>query len=171
MLQDLFRPNLLVVFCGSAAGHRSAQLRQYYAGPGNRFWEILAVTKLTSQQLLPSQWQLLTRFGIGLTDIAKDQSGSDVRIDFQLADRDALNAKIIKYQPRILCFNGKRSAQVFFATKEIEYGRQPHRIGATEVWVVPSTSGAAGASWDRRIWHRLARRVRMLGRSLTSASS
>ena len=33
---------LKLVVCGTAAGDRSAQLGQYYAGPGNKFWRTLA---------------------------------------------------------------------------------------------------------------------------------
>jgi TDG/mug DNA glycosylase family protein len=67
MLDDLLQPNLLVVFCGTAAGSRSATLKEYYAGRGNRFWEVLATTKLTPRQLAPSEYGLLPTYGIGLT--------------------------------------------------------------------------------------------------------
>ena len=42
----------------------------------------------------------------------------------------------------------------------IRYGLQAARIGETQVFVAPSTSGAARASWDPAIWQDLARRVR-----------
>jgi len=38
MLPDVLAANLDVVFCGTAAGKRSAEVGMYYAGPGNRFW-------------------------------------------------------------------------------------------------------------------------------------
>jgi len=160
MLDDLLRPNLLVVFCGTAAGHRSAALGQYYAGRGNRFWSVLAKTRLTPRQLAPSEYRLLPTFGIGLTDIAKGQSGNDVDITFRTADRQALRAKIEAHQPLVLCFNGKRSAREFFGSAEVDYGLHRERIGATSLFVVPSTSGAARASWDERPWRNLAARVR-----------
>ncbi len=51
VLLDLLRPGLRVVFCGTAAGAVSAAKGAYYAGPGNRFWPMLAKTGLTPRQL------------------------------------------------------------------------------------------------------------------------
>jgi TDG/mug DNA glycosylase family protein len=111
----------------------------------------------------------LPEFGIGLTDIAKGQRGNDVDISFGPSDRAPLRNKILAYQPQFLCFNGKRAAQEFFGVRDIRYGLQAERIGETQVFVAPSTSGAARASWDPAIWRDLARRVRRASRSLTSA--
>jgi TDG/mug DNA glycosylase family protein len=162
MLDDLLQPNLRVVFCGTAAGHRSAALKQYYAGRGNRFWETLAKTGLTPRKLSPAEWKLLPEFGIGLTDIAKGQKGNDVDIVFRRKDPKHLRRKIEQYQPRILCFNSKRAAQEFFGTKTVDYGVQAERIGSTELFVAPSTSGAARAAWDESVWQELAERLQKL---------
>ncbi|HMG17885.1 MAG TPA: mismatch-specific DNA-glycosylase [Gemmatimonadales bacterium] len=165
MLKDLCVPNLRIIFCGTAAGHRSAALKLYYAGRGNRFWQILAATKLTPRLLSPSEYTSLPEFGIGLTDIAKGRRGNDVEIQFRIRDRDPLRRKVLEYQPDFLCFNGKRAAQEFFGKKDILYGLQSERIGSTRLFVAPSTSGAARASWDAAIWRDLARRVRAARRS------
>jgi len=160
MLADLLHPNLLVVFCGTAAGKRSAALKQYYAGRGNRFWPILAETKLTPRLLAPSEYRLLPSFGIGLTDFAKGQAGNDADIAFASPYREQLQAKVLQYQPQFLCFNGKRAAQEFYATKAVTFGLQPEPVGFTKVFVAPSTSGAAQRAWDKRIWKKLADLVR-----------
>jgi ADP-heptose:LPS heptosyltransferase len=72
----------------------------------------------------------------------------------------ALRAKIILYQPRYLCFNGKRGAREFLRLPQVAYGVQAERIGRTVLFIAPSTSRAANASWDLSIWHDLAARVR-----------
>lgn len=41
MLPDLLRPDLDVVFCGTAVSSASADLGHYYAGRGNKFWQLL----------------------------------------------------------------------------------------------------------------------------------
>jgi TDG/mug DNA glycosylase family protein len=156
MLDDLFGADLLVVFCGTAAGNQSAMLGQYYAGRGNRFWDILAATKLTPSRLAPADYRRLGEFGIGLTDIAKGRAGNDTDIAFRPADREQLRDKLRQYRPRILCFNGKRAAQEFFGVKSVSYGLQPEGIGPTALFVAPSTSGAARGSWDEGLWHELA---------------
>jgi len=156
MLDDLLAPGLAVVICGSAAGTRSARLRLYYAGPGNKFWRILAETGLTPRRLDPSEYPLLLSHGIGLTDLVKQQSGGDDQIDFRRAGLRELEQKIERLRPRVLCFNGKRAAREFLRRRAIEPGLQPEAIGATRIFVAPSTSGAANGSWDPAFWHALA---------------
>ncbi len=156
MLDDLLIPNLRLVVCGTAAGRRSAELKQYYAGRGNKFWRVLAEVGLTPHVLLPSEYRHLSRYGIGLTDVAKGQSGSDSEIDFGRADPMAVHIKIQAITPRVLAFNGKKAAQTFFGVKSIEFGLHRERVGDTLLFVVPSTSGAANASWDIEQWRALA---------------
>lgn len=160
MLEDLLARRLALVVCGTAAGRRSAQVGQYYAGPGNRFWRTLAETALTPRELAPAEYSELLKFGIGLTDLAKGQAGADHRIKFDRADALGLRAKIALYQPRYLCFNGKRAAQEFFGRPNVLFGVQPERIGKTVTYVAPSTSRAANATWNFALWDDLAARVR-----------
>ncbi len=63
-------------------------------------------------------------------------------------------------QPDVLCFNGKRTAKEFLRATTVEYGVQPQRIGATRLYVAPSTSAAANGSWDPAWWQALADLVR-----------
>ena len=75
-LPDLLAPNLKLVICGSAAGQKSADVGHYYAGPGNALWRTLFEIGLTPRELKPEEWQQLLEFGIGLTDLVKDQAGA-----------------------------------------------------------------------------------------------
>jgi TDG/mug DNA glycosylase family protein len=115
---------------------------------------------LTDRQLEPAEYRCLLEYGIGLTDLVKDQVGSDKQIRFGAAGRFQLRATIQLYQPRYFCFNGKRAAQEFLSTPGVEFGVQRPRIGRTVLFVAPSTSAAAKASWDVSLWRDLARRVR-----------
>jgi len=56
VLPDVLRPGLRLVICGSAASAVSAARGAYYAGPGNKFWRILAETGLTPHQLEPARF-------------------------------------------------------------------------------------------------------------------
>ena len=165
MLPDLLTRRLNLVVCGTGAGTRSAQLGQYYAGPGNRFWPTLAHVGLTPEALTPPDFERLLGFGIGLTDLVKEEAGSDRDLRFSPADALTLRMKIMLYQPRYFCFNGKRAAQEFFRHNEIEYGVQATRLGRTVLYVAPSTSRAANGSWDVSVWHDLAARVSRLRRT------
>ncbi len=159
MLPDLLARHLNLVAFGTGAGTPSAQLGQYYAGPGNRFWPTLADVGLTPERLVPADFERLLSFGIGLTDLVKHQSGSDRDLQFTIADALTFRRKIMSYQPWYLCFNGKRAAQEFFRRQEIEYGVQPARLGRTVLFVAPSTSRAANGAWDLSVRRDLAARV------------
>lgn len=158
-LQDVLRPGLRLVFCGTAAGTKSAEVRQYYAGPGNQFWRVLATTGLTPRQLAPAEFAILPDFGIGLTDMAKLQSGADNQLTCGAFDVAAMKAKLVCFQPRVVCFNGKKAAQVFFARTDLDYGLQPadHSPGLPGIrfFIAPSTSGAARRYWDEARWVEL----------------
>lgn len=160
MLDDVLKEGLKLVVCGTAAGSRSVQLKHYYAGPDNKFWRTLAELGLTPRQLAPSEADLLLDFGIGLTDLVKDQSGADSSIRFDGSGSALLREKTFAFRPQVLCFNGKRAAQEFFGIRAVIYGPQQERIGVTDLFVAPSTSGAANGFWDLLYWRDLADRVR-----------
>lgn len=156
MLPDVLKPNLKVVFCGTAVGDKSAKRQAYYAGPGNKFWKTLYRIGITPVQLEPEQYRELLDYGIGLTDLAKGVSGTDAKIKKSSFDVGALREKILAFEPKILCFNGKTAAQVFMGSKDIDYGLQDMKIGKTLVFVAPSTSGAASGFWDEKYYAKLA---------------
>ena len=155
VLLDTLQPGLRVTFCGTAVGPTSARVGVYYAGPGNQFWDVLFRTGLTPRRLEPHEFKILPRHGIGLTDLAKKQSGTDDEVDTSGFDIDALRLKIARFAPKALAFNGKRAARAFFE-RPVAYGRQPEPIGQTTVFVLPSTSGAARGYWDESFWRELA---------------
>lgn len=156
ILRDILDFDLRVVFCGTAASSESARRRQYYAGRGNKFWKTLFEVGLTPRLLDPSQFAELPKYGLGLTDLAKTESGSDADLSKNAFDIAGFEDKIRMYQPRFVCFNGKRSAREYFRITEISYGAKEAAIGATGIFVAPSTSGAASGSWDIEYWRQLA---------------
>lgn len=155
VLPDLLKPGLALVFCGTAAGTASAKARAYYAGPGNAFWETLFVTGLTPVRLAPSEFRRLLEFGIGLTDICKASHGSDQEVGTTEFDLERLETEVAMVEPSRFAFNGKNAARGALG-RQVEYGVQPERIGGAEVWVLPSTSGAARRYWSIEPWRRLA---------------
>jgi TDG/mug DNA glycosylase family protein len=159
LLDDLLRPGLRLVICGTAAGERSAKLGAYYAGPGNKFWRVLHEVGLTPDRaLIPSEFRELLSYGIGLTDLAKGVSGMDHTLMRHLFDPARFRLAVGQFAPRALAFNGKKAASVYLArpTKLIGYGRQAERIGETALYVLPSTSGAASGAWSIEPWRILA---------------
>jgi TDG/mug DNA glycosylase family protein len=159
ILPDVLAPDLRLIVCGSAAGTKSAQVGAYYAGPGNRFWPTLHAVGLTPVQLAPQDFRSVLAYGIGLTDIAKKAFGGDSTLQPADFDADRLRARIEMFRPRILAFNGKNAAKRFFGGT-VAYGWQTDRsIGATRIFVAPSTSGAARGFWSEAFWRELAEAV------------
>ncbi|WP_444933564.1 mismatch-specific DNA-glycosylase [Microbulbifer sp. JTAC008] len=156
MLPDLLEKNLNIVICGTAAGTRSAKAGQYYAGQGNQLWKVLYSTGLTNILLCPDQFNKLLEYQIGLTDLVKSQSGMDQKINFGEVDLANFKSKINHFNPKLLCFNGKKAAKFFFNRKKIEYGIQSTKLGTTTCFVAPSTSAIAKRWWDVSKWEELA---------------
>ncbi|MDA2915918.1 mismatch-specific DNA-glycosylase [Nitrospinae bacterium AH_259_B05_G02_I21] len=156
ILPDILEPGMRVAFCGTAVGTRSAQVRAYYAGQGNQFWDILSRTGLTPHKLDPDEYHTLNKYGIGLTDLVKKRSGGDSDISSSDFDVTRFSSKIEKFAPKALAFNGKRAGKEFFRQSHVNYGRQDKTIGRTNIFVLPSTSGAARRYWEESYWYELA---------------
>lgn len=160
VLRDILCPDLTVVFCGTAASAESARRGQYYAGPGNKFWKTLYEIGLTPRLLLPVEYSELPQFGIGLTDLNKVESGSDTDLSQKSFDITGFENKIVIFQPRIICFNGKKAAQTYLNRKDVSYGLQNETIDKAKLFIAPSTSGSANRWWNVSYWHQLAELIR-----------
>lgn len=157
ILQDLLKPDLDIVFCGTAAGEVSAKKQAYYAGPGNQFYPVLYSIGLTPELLPPNDYKELLNYEIGLTDLVKLTSGNDNVLSKRDYDVASFSKKIFLFQPKVVCFNGKKAAAEFWGvkTKEIHYGLMAGTIGETRLFCAPSTSGSARRFWDEDYWMEL----------------
>jgi TDG/mug DNA glycosylase family protein len=159
VLPDVLQPGLALVFCGTAAGKRSAAERAYYAHPGNLFWRALFEAGLTPRQLAPSEFPQLPDYGIGLTDLSKRHSGNDDELPRDAFDVPALIEKIERYAPRLLAFTSKNAARAMLGGT-VHYGLQNEVVGNTRLFVLPSPSGQARGHWILAPWLMLSERVR-----------
>jgi len=159
ILPDLLQPGLALVFCGTAAGRRSAAEGAYYAHPGNLFWRTLFAVQLTPRLFAPGEFPLLPSLGIGLTDLAKHHMGNDDELPRDAFDVAALCARIQRMSPRLLAFTSKAAARAALG-RATGYGLQPERFGSTLLFVLPSPSGQARGHWDLAPWQALAELVR-----------
>ncbi len=156
VLPDLLRPGLRLVICGSAAGTVSAARGAYYAGPGNKFWDILHRIGLTPRRFRPEEYPLLLDLGIGLTDLCKTAFGPDATLPRDGYDLPGLRARLAAVAPRLLAFNGKAAASRWLGLRAPRFGWWE---GMPPVMVLPSTSGLACRSWQEAPWLDLARRL------------
>ena len=119
------------MFVGINPGTKSAAVGRHYAGPGNHFWPLLHESGLVSEPLTYQQDARVLEWGIGLTNMVARSSPSisDLSLDELRAGARTLRRKLLRYAPRIVCFNGKRIYEVF-AGHACGFGLQPERIGA-----------------------------------------
>jgi len=144
-----------VVFCGINPGRVSAAAHAHFANPRNDFWRLLHSAGFTSRLYAPAeQFELLSE-GIGATNAAfrtTPGSGDLRRRDF---DRDRIERLARDFRPRWIAFVGKEAYRGLFGERP-GLGEQERTLGATRLFVLPSTSPAnAAVPWEERLrWFR-----------------
>ncbi|MPZ22573.1 MAG: mismatch-specific DNA-glycosylase [Dehalococcoidia bacterium] len=146
---DYLRPGLDLVFVGINPGLRSDAAGRHYAGPGNHFWPLLYESGIVPEAITCLEDERILDFNIGMTNmVARGSRGID---DLSLVElrggATLLLAKLERYHPKIVCFNGKRIYEVF-AGHRCNFGLQDERVADAMVFVMPSTS-ARTASHQR----------------------
>ena len=161
-LPDQLRPDLRLVFVGTAASTRSASVGHYYAHPGNRFWRTLHEVGITSRRHEPSEFASLLDLGIGFTDLSKSGAGMDHQIARQSFDVAGFKAKMQTWHPRTIAFTSKKAASLFYGkpTSALSFGQQPPMPGFPATFVLSSPSGAASGHWTLQPWRELAEWIR-----------
>lgn len=155
ILPDRLAPDLPLWFIGTAVGPRSAQLGQYYAHPGNRFWRALHEAGVTPRLFAPHEYERLLPLGVGLTDICKTRWGVDAAIPREAFDVEGFTDKVRRLRPRALAFTSKTAASLYLGrpTGRLATGRQAGADAAgPAVFVLPSPSGLATSYWSIEPW-------------------
>jgi TDG/mug DNA glycosylase family protein len=145
LLPDIIAPGLDVIFVGAAPSYYAAETGHYYAGPRNRFWQLIHQAGFTQHQLHETEdWKVL-EYGIGLTAIFRNVASSN---NASLPDpteehRGALRKILLEYAPGVICFNGKDVFRMFNGHGDCRWGLQKDKLGRSRQFVVHSTSGRA----------------------------
>ena len=152
---DVLAPDLRTVFVGINPGRVSAAARAHFANPRNDFWRLLHAARLTSRLYEPHEQFGLLEEGIGVTNAAyrtTPGSGDLRRADFA-GSAERLERIARELRPRWLAFVGKEAYRGTFGARP-ELGLQQQKLGATQLFVLPSTSPAnAVVPWpERRRW-------------------
>jgi TDG/mug DNA glycosylase family protein len=150
-LPDYLQNRLELVFIGINPGTYSAQTGHYYATPRNRFWHAFNGAKLLGEGVVvgPSDDSRMNDMGIGFTDIVKrstNNAGGLRTADFRKWI-PLLERKLLKYQPRVICFNGFMALGKYLLYSEnsnakLTLGLQSRKIGLSHIFLVPSSSPA-----------------------------
>jgi TDG/mug DNA glycosylase family protein len=161
-LPDQLQGHLRLVFVGTAAGQRSADVGHYYAHPGNRFWRTLHEVGITPRRYEPHEFPALRELGIGFTDICKLGAGMDHQALAFPIDIPAFREKMRRHRPMTIAFTSKKAASLFYGrpTKAVTLGQQPPQQDFPIVFVLASPSGAASGHWSVIPWQELADWIR-----------
>ena len=145
--------DLDVVLVGINPGRVSAAAQAHFANPRNDFWRLLHAAGFTPRLLEPAEQDELPKYGIGVTNAAYRTtagSGDLRRADF-VGSAERLERIARDLHPQWLGFVGKEAYRGVFNERP-DLGLQARSLGATRLFVLPSTSPAnASVPWDERL--------------------
>ena len=142
-----------MLFCGINPGRVSAAAGAHFANPRNDFWRLLHAAGFRPRSLEPAEQFELLAYRVGVTNAATRTtpgSGDLRRSDFAGA-AERLERIAQELKPQWIGFVGKEAYRGAFGERT-ELGEQQRRLGATRLFVLPSTSSASAAvPWDERL--------------------
>lgn len=174
VLPDHLARGLDVVLAGINPGLRSAERGHHFAGPGNRFWRLLADCGLTPRRLSYDEDATLLDYGIGLTNIVAraSRSSSDLGPGDYEEGRRMLAEKIARFEPNAVGLVGVTVFRELWpllsserAPKRIACGQRPETLGKSALFVLPNPSGRnAHYSYEEMLtyWQDLAKWLKQL---------
>jgi len=142
--RTLLRPGLRLVIAGTVG--RGRLPTQYYAGAGNRFWELLHESGLVGERLDPDQAGRLPDLGVGLTDLVLERVLVAGREPETLVHRLPFDQAIRAVAPQVVAFVSKTAA-TWYARGAGErlpqgYGEVGWSVAGVPAFVLPGPSGA-----------------------------
>jgi double-stranded uracil-DNA glycosylase len=132
-----------VLFCGINPGLYSAATGWHFARPGNRFWPALHQSGFTPRQLKPSEQAELTRYGLGITNIAPRATAQAAELTpAELRDGAARLLDLIDARrPGVIAIAGVTAYRTAFGLPKAVIGPQPEPLGTARLWILPNPSG------------------------------
>jgi TDG/mug DNA glycosylase family protein len=143
VIPDVVAPGLSVLFCGINPGLMSAQLKQHFARPGNRFWPALHLAGFTPRLMKPSEQDELVDHGLGITNMVARPTAKASELDRQefVHGVEILTALAAEYRPQTVAVVGVTAYRVGFDRPKATIGPQEETLGETRLWVLPNPSG------------------------------
>jgi double-stranded uracil-DNA glycosylase len=140
---DVVAPGLRLLFCGINPGLYTAAVGHHFARPGNRFWPTLHRAGFTDRLLSPFEERELLKRGYGITNLVARATATAAELSAEelLRGGRRLRAKLKKYRPAFVAVIGVTAYRAAFGWPKAAIGRQPERLEAATVWVLPNPSG------------------------------
>ncbi len=155
-LPDTIDEDIDILAVGLNPSPNSVRYGYPFATPQNRFWRALNQSRLVAVYYPPSvesMQRLLLDEHIGFTDVVKRSTAgaAGLRTGDYRRWAPVLGAKIARYQPRIVWFQGKMAYTNYLRYGldvrriRIEWGAQDILCGSAAVFVTPNPSAANAA--------------------------
>ncbi|MFK7795476.1 MAG: mismatch-specific DNA-glycosylase [Gammaproteobacteria bacterium] len=154
-LPDYIDHGLKILSVGLNPSMPSAQLGFYFANPRNRFWKAFNQAGVIGVEVTPTKnihQQLLEKYGIGFTDVAKRASsmGHELRAADFKRDAPVLREKIERYRPELIWFHGKVAMSKFMyysygVRQDWQWGFNSIDAMRSRVFISPNPSPANAA--------------------------
>lgn len=140
---DVIAPSLRLLFCGINPGLYTAAVGRHFARPGNRFWPTLHRAGFTDRLLSPFEEHELLKSGYGITNMVARATATAAELSPEELVRGGrrLRTKLKKYRPAFVAVIGVGAYRVAFGRPKAAVGRQPEKLEAAAVWVLPNPSG------------------------------
>ena len=150
---DVLGSGLRCVFCGINPGRFSDAAAAHFANPRNDFWRLLHAAGFTPRRYEPAEQFELLELGLGVTNAAyrTTPGSSDLRRADFAGCAERLEQVALELRPEWICFVGKEAYRGAFSGRP-GHGVQERMLGATRLFVLPSTSPAnAAVPWAERL--------------------
>ena len=140
-------PGLEVLFCGVNPGLYSAAAAHHFARPGNRFWPALHRAGFTARLLAAHESLELLESGYGITSLVRRATATarEIAPSELVAGKRRLARTVRAYRPRWVAILGVNAYRTAFGDPGARVGQQLAVLAATNVWLLPSPSGANGS--------------------------
>lgn len=156
-LSDKIPKKCHTLFVGVNPGIRSASIGHYFAGYSNYFWKLLYASGIWPSPMKTEDDDKIVLKGFGLTDVAKRPTPgiAGLRKNDYSASRDRIKTIAAQFKPYTIVFVSKQAVRAFRGDPKyvVKYGLQTWKIEDSQVFVVPSTSGAslADTSYEEKL--------------------
>ena len=146
---DLVGPGLRLLFVGINPGLWTAATQTHFAHPGNRFYPAVLAAGLIERPIDRGRGMddadrahLIER-GIGITNLVARATpkASDLAAGELRAGAERLERLVAEHRPKVVAIAGVTAYRTAFGRPKAVLGRQPERLGRSELWVVPNPSG------------------------------
>nr|XP_019009901.1 uncharacterized protein I206_05462 [Kwoniella pini CBS 10737]OCF48682.1 hypothetical protein I206_05462 [Kwoniella pini CBS 10737] len=118
-VNDLLEHDLHILFCGikdyGVIGKRSSTMGHHFSHPTNKFWRSLHQSGLTPRLLDPTEDHKMPAYGYGLTNLVDRPTSEQSELSTLEMKLNVFNLtkKFLKYQPKLVCFVGKKIWDVY----------------------------------------------------------